>query len=119
MLWQKDEETRPPLAWVAQTRRGHGYLRKPDESIALIIDFEGPALRKLPADAPVQGVVTADCEHRDRRSERVSQRRDGRMAACAALQAPATTRSPVEMRAFLRNGGTTLSETWSYILPIN
>ena len=48
MLWQKDNETRPPLAWVAQTRRGHGYLRKPDDSIALMVDFDGPALRKLP-----------------------------------------------------------------------
>ena len=26
-------------------------------------------------------------------------------------------KKPVELRAFLRNGGTTLSETWSYILP--
>ena len=58
MLWQKDNDTRPSLAYVAQTRRGHGYLRKPDESISLIIDFEGQALRKLPADTPVQGVVS-------------------------------------------------------------
>ena len=26
---------------------------------------------------------------------------------------------PGELRAFLRNGATTLSETWSYILPTN
>jgi periplasmic glucans biosynthesis protein len=28
-------------------------------------------------------------------------------------------KKPGELRAFLRNGGTTLSETWSYILPTN
>jgi glucans biosynthesis protein len=69
MLWQKETEVRPSLAFVAQTRRGHGYIRKPDDSISLIVDFEGP--------------------------------------------------KPGELRAFLRNGGTTLSETWSYILPVN
>ena len=28
-------------------------------------------------------------------------------------------KKPAELRAFLRNGTTTLSETWSYILPVN
>jgi len=28
-------------------------------------------------------------------------------------------KKPGELRAFLRNGATTLSETWSYILPTN
>ena len=60
MLWQKDNETRPSLGYVAQTRRGHGYLRKPDDSISLIVDFEGPSLRKLAPETPVQGVVSAD-----------------------------------------------------------
>ena len=41
LLWQKDKERKPPLSWVTQTRRGHGYLRKPDDSIALMVDFEG------------------------------------------------------------------------------
>ncbi|HET6801734.1 MAG TPA: glucan biosynthesis protein G, partial [Casimicrobiaceae bacterium] len=44
MLWQKDNETRPTLAYVTQTRRGHGYVRKPDDTLALIVDFEGPVL---------------------------------------------------------------------------
>jgi glucans biosynthesis protein len=118
ILWQKDNETLPPLAHVAQTRRGHGYLRKPDDSIALMIDFEGAALRKLPADTPVQGVVTADSNiqvieanayHNDvtncwRLALRIKRQDD---------------KKPGELRAFLRNAGTTLSETWSYILPLN
>ncbi|HEV2220098.1 MAG TPA: glucan biosynthesis protein G [Casimicrobiaceae bacterium] len=116
MLWQKDSETRPPLAWVAQTRRGHGYLRKPDDSIALMVDFEGPALRKLSAGAAVKAVVTTDPNvdviesntfHNDatggwRLALRIKRRDD---------------KKPGELRAFLRSGNATLSETWSYILP--
>ena len=45
---------------MAQTRRGHGYLHKLDDSDLLIIDFEGQAPRKLTAGALVQGVVSAD-----------------------------------------------------------
>lgn len=118
MLWQKDNDTRPPLAYVAQTRRGHGYVRKPDDSISMMIDFEGAALKKLPADTPVQGVVTSDSNielmeanayHNDvtdgwRLSLRIRRQDD---------------KKPGELRAFLRNGTTTLSETWSYILPVN
>jgi glucans biosynthesis protein len=118
LLWQKDNETLPALAHVTQTRRGHGYVRKPDDSIALMIDFDGAVLRKLPRDAPVRGVVNADANidvveanayHNDvtggwRLALRIRRQDD---------------KKPGELRAFLRNGGTTLSETWSYILPIN
>ena len=118
MLWQKDNDTRPPLAYVAQTRRGHGYLRKPDESISLIIDFEGQALRKLPADTPVQGVVSTDSniEVIEANAYRNDVTGGWRLALRFKRQ---DDKKPGELRAFLRNGGTTLSETWSYILPIN
>ena len=55
LLWQKDPPIRPPSAWVTQTRRGRGYTRNDDGSLGLVIDFDGPALRKLPADAEVEG----------------------------------------------------------------
>ncbi|HEY6829345.1 MAG TPA: glucan biosynthesis protein G [Gemmatimonadaceae bacterium] len=116
MLWQKENATRPTLAYVSQTRRGHGYLRKPDDSIAFMIDFEGEALRALPVDTAVEGVVSVDSNievieanayHNDvtngwRLALRVRRHDD---------------KKPGEMRAFLKNGGATLSETWSYILP--
>jgi len=51
MRWQKDGDARPPHAWVVQTRRGHGFLRKGDTSIALLVDFSGPALSKLGRNA--------------------------------------------------------------------
>ena len=59
-LWQKDPETRPPLSWVAQTRRGRGYTRNPDGSIGVRHRLRGPALKKLPADVKVEAAVSVD-----------------------------------------------------------
>ncbi|MFL9922850.1 glucan biosynthesis protein G [Herbaspirillum lusitanum] len=125
MLWQKDNDKTPPLAWVTQTRFGHGYRAKldggkQDDSLALAIDFDGTALKKLPANARIEGVVEADA--------------NGKIVSVATRRNEATggwrievklrrneDNKPVELRGFLRNGngGTTLSETWSYILPPN
>ena len=118
MLWQKDNETRPTLAYVTQTRRGHGYVRKPDDTLAMIVDFEGPVLRKLTADANVQGVVSADAnvEVLEANAYRNDVTGGWRLALRVKRQ---DDRKPGELRAFLRTGSTTLSETWSYILPIN
>ena len=117
MLWQKDNDTRPTLAYVSQTRRGHGYVRKPDDSISLMIDFEGAALRKLPADTPVQGVVNADSNIQvmEANAYHNDVTNGWRLALRIRRQ---DDKKPGELRAFLRNGTTTLSETWSYILPI-
>ena len=41
--------SRPPHRWVTQTRRGHGYRMKADDSIDFVVDFEGPVFAKLPA----------------------------------------------------------------------
>jgi glucans biosynthesis protein len=118
MLWQKDNETRPTLAYVSQTRRGHGYVRKADDSVAMMVDFEGAVLRRLPPDTPVQGVVTADAniEVLEANAYRNDVTGGWRLALRVKRQ---DDKRPGELRAFLRNGSTTLSETWSYILPIN
>ena len=116
MLWQKDSETRPPLAWVAQTRRGHGYLRKPDDSIALMVDFEGAALRKLPAVAAVQAVVTADPNVDVIESNTIHNDATGGWRLALRVKRR-DDKKPGELRAFLRSGNATLSETWSYVLP--
>jgi periplasmic glucans biosynthesis protein len=116
LLWQKDLETRPPLAWVAQTRRGRGYMRNPDGSITFIVDFEGPALEKLPADAKPEALVSADgnAQILERNGYRNEVTGGWRMAVRLRRIDDA---KPVELRAFLRRGNDVLSETWSYILP--
>jgi glucans biosynthesis protein len=116
LLWQKDTPTRPPSSWVTQTRRGRGYTRSDDGSLGLAIDFDGPALRKLPADAEVEGVVTVDSNAEIR--EVVTHRNEVTGGWRIALRlARIDTGKPLELRAYLRNRMSTLSETWSYVLP--
>jgi periplasmic glucans biosynthesis protein len=113
--WQKNADTKPPLAWIAQTRRGHGYTRQADPSIGFVIDFEGPALSSLANDAKVESVVTVDgngeiIENHAYRNEVTG----GYRLRLRVKQID--DKKPLEMRAFLR-AGETLSATWSYIVP--
>ncbi len=108
----------PPHAWVVQTRRGHGVLRKGDTSIALLVDFSGPALRKLGRDAKVEAVVSTDSNAQI--VEREIYRHDVTGGWRMALRVRRIDEGkPVELRGFLRSGNQTLSETWSYLLPPN
>jgi len=116
VLWQKDAATKPPSSWVTQTRRGRGYVKEDDGSLGFVIDFDGPALRKLPPDAHVEDVVSSDAnaeivEHFGRRNDAT-----GGWRVSLRLRR-VNDEKPVELRAFLRSGTNTLSETWSYILP--
>ncbi len=116
VLWEREEETRPPLAWVGQTRRGSGFPRSRDDTVELHVDFVGRALARLRPDAGVEGVVSSDAngqivEHHTLHNDATGgwriamriRRRDGA--------------KPVELRAFVREGPNALSETWSYVLP--
>jgi glucans biosynthesis protein len=116
LLWQKDADTRPPLAWVAQTRRGHGYPKIPDNGIGLVVDFDGPMFKKLSAEAKLEGIVTGDSNIEILR--RHTYRNDITGGWRIALSVRRIDNSkPAELRAYLRNGNETVSETWSYILP--
>jgi glucans biosynthesis protein len=54
----------PDVGWVKQTLRSTGdvkqsnLVRQPDGSVALLVDFEGPALAKLPEDTDVRSQVS-------------------------------------------------------------
>jgi glucans biosynthesis protein len=118
MLWQKEKETHPPLSWVTQTRRGHGYTRTADDSIALIVDFEGPGLKKLPLDAKLDGVVTADANGKIMATNAYRNDVTGGWRMTVRMSRNDQDK-PVELRGHLRSGSETLSETWSYILSPN
>jgi glucans biosynthesis protein len=113
--WQKDDPTRAPTAWVAQTLRGKGYMPKPDTSLGFVVDYTGPMLHDLPEDAAVSADVSADA--------------NGTIVDKTLRRNPVTggvrleihlrrvdDNKPVELRAALRSG-TEVSETWSYALP--
>jgi glucans biosynthesis protein len=116
LIWQKDAETRPPLSWVTQTRRGQSRGRKPDDSILFAVDFAGPALARLPADVRPSSVASVDAngELLENGIRRNHYSGGWRMTLRVRQIDP---KKPVEIRAFLRHENNTLSETWSYILP--
>lgn len=118
LLWQKDAETRPPLSWVAQTRRGRGYTRKPDGSIGFALDFDGPALRKLQPDAKLEWIFSVDANGQLLERKLVRNGVTGGWRVMLRLRR-IDENKPVEMRGYLRSGNELVSETWSYIIPPN
>lgn len=119
LLWQKDAEKRPPLSWVTQTRRGQGYQKKSDDgSIALVVDFEGPVFKKLSDKVQPEGVVSVDDNGKLLDTKVVRNDATGGWRMTIRVRRNEDNK-PVELRGFLRGGSTTLSETWSYILPPN
>jgi glucans biosynthesis protein len=117
LSWQRDGETRPPNAWVAQTRRGHGFQTAAEDVIQYTVDFEGPAIAKLEED---EDPVTADfiAGPNGQVVEVVTHKHEvtngWRMTAKVRRL---DKDKPVELRAQLRHGGQPVSETWSHILP--
>jgi glucans biosynthesis protein len=116
LLWQKDAETRPPQAWVTQTRRGRGYARKPDDSVSFVVDWEGPVFKQLPKDATVEARVSSDGNGRILEVNAWPNEVTGGWRTTVRLRRLDEAK-PVELRAFLRTASGAISETWSYILP--
>jgi len=118
MLWMKDTDRRPPNGWVVQTRRGHGYQRSSasNDTLKLTVDFDGPALRKLPVNAPVQADVGIT---NGQSTDLVVYRNDvtGGWRMVVELRRQ-DKEKPTEVRALLRNDKEVLSETWNYIIPL-
>lgn len=117
VYWNKSLQQRPPLSWVTQTRRGHGFSNnKADDSISLLIDFDGPALKKLPPNTKID--IRASSDANGEILESVTSRNEVSGGWRAALKVKRIDdKKPIELRGFLYSNNTTLSETWSYILP--
>ncbi|PUA20142.1 glucan biosynthesis protein G [Glaciimonas sp. PCH181] len=118
LLWQKDGEKSSPLSSVTQTRRGSGFQLKPDDSINLLVDFEGPVFKKLASTMKLDAIVSVDDNAKLLSSDAVRNEATGGWRMHIKLRRNEDNK-PVELRGFLRGGNTTLSETWSYILPPN
>jgi glucans biosynthesis protein len=80
----------------------------------LVIDFEGRNLAALPEKAPVEGIVTVSQEGKV--IQQSVQKNPVTGGWRLAFQVIAPKGKPLEMRAFLQNGKSTLTETWSYVL---
>ena len=116
LQWQGNAQQHPPGAWAVQSRSGRSFATLGKGEEQMIVDFAGPALAALPADAEVKAVVTGaanvdvvstNCYRNEANGTwRVAIRFKQRQAD-----------EPVELRAFLQHGNDILSETWTHVIP--
>ncbi|MFD0879227.1 glucan biosynthesis protein G [Variovorax dokdonensis] len=124
MHWTKNE---PALhagnnAWVRQTFQTPGeryqpnLIRQPDGSTALMIDFEGPAMADLPANAAVQTQLSTspNAELLESSLQPNPPIRGWRLTMRVKVKDPTQVS---EMRAALALNGKPISETWSFQIP--
>jgi len=112
MYWYGDDPARPPGGRVVATRRDWGMV--PDAN-RFVLDFDGGALRSLPADAALHGVVSiagggAAAELLDQHVVKNPVTGGWRLT----FQIRPKQTAPIELRAFLEKDGHALTETWSY-----
>jgi glucans biosynthesis protein len=109
-----DRQPLPPGAWVVQSRRGHGYRPAglPAGQMQLHVDFAGPVLEGL-GESEVEAVASGNANVRGLRAIAYPNTAQAGWRVTLDYERidPA---QPVELRAFLRRGTRTLSETWSY-----
>ena len=129
MHWQGDQQQRPDqLGWVHQTRLGHRPPSGPPENVwhqdrtvtQYTVDFDGPALRRLPAafDAPgeVTAVVSANANAKILSSKVFRISPDGAWRLTLRFRRLQASQ-PVELRAALHHHNEILSETWAMVIP--
>jgi len=116
MRWQMVGQVPADKGWVAQTRRGRGYVRQPDGDLNFVIDFDGPALRALGTDPQLDAAVEVggNAELRERNLFRNGVTGAWRMIVRVKRLDAA---KPIELRAAIKQAQNTLTETWSYIVP--
>jgi glucans biosynthesis protein len=111
----RSTDRKPPTAWTVQSRRGRGYQVLPDDVVKFNVDFEGPGLAQLAPGTDVEADLSITNGVRQLLVVHPNEVRGGwRMV----VQAKRTDKDkPMELRANLRRGNDSLSETWSYIVP--
>ncbi|HUG25376.1 glucan biosynthesis protein G [Piscinibacter sp.] len=114
--FQGDAQQRPPNGWTLQSRLGRGYAKLAPDEFQYVVDFAGPALDALAADAAVDAVVTPVANARliERNAYRNDARGGWRMTLRVQRLDPT---QPVELRAFLQHGSHALTETWTTLTP--
>jgi glucans biosynthesis protein len=110
LRFYSDDSTLPPGGRAVATRRDRGTH---EDAWRYVVDFEGPGLSTIPEEIVLQGVVSSRSSDGD--AEVIEQQ---------VLKNPVTGGwrlvfqvrprggAPVDLRAFLRRGEQTLTETW-------
>ena len=114
--WVADEPHPSPLARCVATRLGNGGQAgtvRPQGVRKFVVEFKGEPLTRLPKGVLPEPVLTASRgTFSNVRAEAVPNDVPGHWRAEFDLTAAGP--EPVEMRCYLRQGGSVLSETWLY-----
>jgi glucans biosynthesis protein len=113
---QGSAQQRPPIGWVTQTRVGQGHERLAAGERQLIVDFDGPALQRLPEDSPVQAVLSSDglariVDHNVYRNPAT-----GGWRLSLRIQ-PSEAGQAGELRGYLQYQQQAVTETWTSSIP--
>lgn len=116
LYWQADEPNPSPLSRVVATRTGNGGQPgqpRPENVRKFMVEFLGGPLAKLPFGTKPEAVLWAS---RGEFSYVFTEAVPNDVAGHWRAQFDFTVdgEEPVEMRLFLRDKDTTLSETWAY-----
>jgi glucans biosynthesis protein len=114
MYWYGDDAGRPPGGRVIATRRDAGTVK---DAQRFVLDFAGGKLGTIPSSRVLRGVVTV--VGGEEAGELVDQQVVYNPFIAGwrlTFQVRPKKRDPIELRAFLDEGGETLTETWSYAL---
>jgi glucans biosynthesis protein len=114
--WYGDDPAWPPGGRAVATRRDAGTAKDKDVH-RFVVDFAGKKLNAIGADRVLRGVVTV-----------VGGEAAGELVEQHVVKNPVTggwrltfqvrpkKREPLELRAYLDQGGDALTETWSYVI---
>ena len=94
------------------TKQSAEVLRR---QVQYVVDFNGPALAALPADATVKAVVTADANGKILENAAYRNPATGQWRMTVRVQRQQADR-PIELRAFLQHDNHAVSETWTHII---
>ncbi|MBP1741179.1 MAG: periplasmic glucan biosynthesis protein MdoG, partial [Deltaproteobacteria bacterium] len=121
MIWQYSTDSpRPPAGRVVATRTAR---TKVEGARKFVVDFTGTQLDTVPADKPVEGVVTvgSGAKFLEQQVYKNSFTGGWRLVfqilpdeALSTDKDRPKIKDPVELRAFLKLGDNVLTETWSY-----
>lgn len=129
MYWHyASDVARPPAGRVIATRTGKNKMEgaRFGEARMFVVDFAGGKLGSLPRDKPVEGVVTVGKGARVAEQQVYRNRFTGGWRLVFQLLTDQGTQIdqslssagavfPLEIRAYLKQGESALTETWSYI----
>jgi glucans biosynthesis protein len=115
MTWFRDDKALPPGGRVLDTRRDRNGA---ENAVRFVVDFSGPELDKLPPDTVLQGVVSigSGTEPQGTLLEQQVHKNAVTGGWRLVFQVRPSGDDPVDIRAFLRKGTDSLTETWTYLL---